>query len=244
MKFWRFLAPHMLGFTGRTIRQAIVDKLRGAPSRPVQVAEYVARHSRVGDPQDVLRTIDRFAREERWLMNIGPDKGPLIQELAGRLPEKARVLECGAYCGYSSIMLASTFGPGAQITSIEIDEDAVQSSRANVERAGLGDRITFVHGSSSEMIPQLQGHFDLVFLDHWKDLYKQDLQLLEAHELIGPGSIVVADNVGDLFDPHAYLDYVRTCGRYDSEYREATIEYTDLPDAVEISVYRGSAEST
>lgn len=239
MKFWRFLAPHMLGFSARAARQFIADKLRGAPARPVQVAEYVARHARKGDPQDVLRTIDRFAREERWLMNVGPDKGPLIQELAGRLPTAAQILELGAYCGYSSILLSSTFGSEARITSIEIDEDAVKSSRANVEMAGLSDRIGFVHGPSTKMIASLEDPFDLVFLDHWKDLYKQDLQLIEERGLVRPGSIVVADNVGDLFDPREYLEYVRSCGRYESEHREATIEYTDLPDAVEISVYRG-----
>jgi catechol O-methyltransferase len=240
MKWWRFLAPHMLGFSARTTGQALVDKLRGAPSRPVQASEYVAHHAKRGDPQDVLRTIDRFAREERWLMNIGPEKGPLLQELAGRLPIASRILELGAYCGYSSIMLAHTFGPGARITSIEIDEDAVRSSRANVEVAGLSDRIAFVHGPSTKMISTLEGPFDLVFLDHWKDLYRKDLERIEQRGLIRPGSIVVADNVGDLFDPSEYLDYVRSCGRYESEHREATIEYTDLPDAVEISVFRGA----
>ena len=237
MKWWKFLAPHMLGFSARTTRQALVDKLRGAPSRPVQVAEYVARHAKPGDPEDVLRTIDRFAREERWLMNIEPDKGPLLQELAGRLPSGARIAEFGAYCGYSSIMLAHTFGPEARITSVEIDEDAVKSSRANVEVAGLSERIQFVHGPSTKMIDTLEGPFDLVFLDHWKDLYQKDLERIEARGLLRPGSLVVADNVGDLFDPSDYLTYVRTCGRYESEHREATIEYTDLPDAVEISVF-------
>ena len=52
MKFWRFLTPRMLGFTARTVRQFVVDKLRGAPARPVQAAEYVARHARAGDPED------------------------------------------------------------------------------------------------------------------------------------------------------------------------------------------------
>ncbi|MEM7412416.1 MAG: class I SAM-dependent methyltransferase [Myxococcota bacterium] len=240
MKFWRFLAPHMWGFTSRTLRQALVDKVKGAPSRPVQVAAYVEREARKGDPKDVLRTIDRFAREERWLMNIGPDKGPLIQELADRLPPGARILEIGAYCGYSSILLADTFGAEARITSIEIDEAAVQSSRANVAFAGLEDQITFVHGPSTKMLDSIEGPFDLVFLDHWKDLYKQDLQRIEERGLIRPGSIVVADNVGDLFDPGEYLAYVRSCGRYDSEHRQATIEYTDLPDAVEISVLRAA----
>jgi catechol O-methyltransferase len=235
---WRFLYPSALMFTLRTTTQALVDKLRGAPSRPVQAARYVAEHARPGDPADVLHILDRFARTERWLMSVGPKKGPLIEELAQRLPANARILELGAYCGYSSIMIASAFGPEARITSIEIDREAVASSRANVEVAGLSQQITFVHGASTKKIPTLQGRFDLVFLDHWKDLYKSDLQLIEQCNLIGPGSIVVADNVGKIFAPEAYLDYVRNCGHYDCEHREATIEYTSVPDAVEISVYR------
>jgi catechol O-methyltransferase len=238
VRLWRFLYPSALGFMLRTASQALVDKLRGAPPRPVQAARYVAKHARAGDPADVLRTLDRFAQDERWLMSVGPKKGPLIEELAQRLPANARILELGAYCGYSSIMIASAFGPEARITSIEIDKDAVASSRANVELAGLSKQITFVHGASSKKIPTLQGRFDLVFLDHWKDLYKSDLQLIEQCHLIGPGSIVVADNVGKIFAPEAYLDYVRNCGHYDCEHREATIEYTSVPDAVEISVYR------
>jgi hypothetical protein len=49
---------------------------------------------------------------------------------------------------------------------------------------------------------------------------------------------VVADNVGKIFQPDAYLHYVRNCGHYDSENRPATIEYTSVPDAVEISTYK------
>lgn len=238
MQLWRFLHPSALGFTLKTTSQALIDRVKGAPARPVQVAQYVARHARRGDPEDVLHTIDRFAREERWLMNIGPEKGPLIRELAQRLPANARILELGAYCGYSSMMIASAFGPQARITSIEINEDAVASSRANVEVAGLSEQITFLHGPSTNIIATLEGRFDLVFLDHWKDLYKTDLQLIEQRELIGPGSIVVADNVGKIFAPEYYLNYVRSCGHYDCENRQATIEYTSVPDAVEISVYR------
>jgi catechol O-methyltransferase len=238
MQLWRFLHPTALRFTLKTTSQALIDKIKGAPSRPVQAAHYVAQHARPRDPEDVLRTLDRFAREERWLMSVGPEKGPLIKELAQRLPANANILELGAYCGYSSIMLASAFGPQAQITSIDISSDAVASSRANAKIAGLSDQINYLQGPSTEVINSLEGPFDLVFLDHWKDLYKSDLQLIEQRELIGPGSIVVADNVGKIFAPEPYLDYVRNCGHYDCESRQATIEYTSVPDAVEISVYR------
>ncbi len=238
MQMWRFLQPAALGFTLRTLSQSAIDKIMGAPPRTTQAAAYVARHARPGDPEDVLRTLDRFAKEERWLMSVGPEKGPLVQELAKRLPPDARILELGAYCGYSSIMLAHAFGPSASIESIEIDECSVASARSNVAVAGLSDRITFLHGRSSEVIARLKGTFDLVFLDHWKDLYLPDLQLIERYRLISEGSIVVADNVGKIFQPDAYLHYVRNCGHYDSEHRPATIEYTSVPDAVEISTYK------
>lgn len=240
MQWWRFLHPAALGFTLKTTGQALVDKVKGAPSRPLQTARYVEQHARHGDAKDVLRTLDRFAREERWLMSVGPDKGPLISELARRLPPNANVLELGTYCGYSSIMIASALGSEARVTSIDIDRDAIEAASANVKVAGLSDQITFIKGPSTKMIANLGGHFDLVFLDHWKDLYKQDLQLIEKRRLIGPGSIVVADNVGKIFAPEAYLDYVRNCGHYDCENRPATIEYTNVPDAVEISVYRAT----
>ena len=134
MNFWKFVTPRMLGFSIRTASQFAVDKIRGAPTRPVQVAQYVASNARAGDPKDVLRTIDRFAREERWLMNVGPDKGPLIQELAEWLPNDARILELGAYCGYSSIMLASAFGEAARVVSIEIDENGVEKFVPNTPK--------------------------------------------------------------------------------------------------------------
>jgi catechol O-methyltransferase len=237
MHLWRFLLPSALGFTVRNAGHALVDKVTGAPARTVQAAEYVSRHAHRGDPEDVLRALDRFAIEKRWLMSVGPEKGPLIEELAGRLPRDAHVLELGAYCGYSSILIAKSLGPDSKVLSVEINADAVASARANVEVAGLSEQITFLHGPSTDIIRQLDGTFDLVFLDHWKDLYTTDLQLIEKRRLIKCGSIVVADNVGEIFSPHDYLNYVRNSGRYHSENRAGTIEYTSLPDAVEISEY-------
>jgi catechol O-methyltransferase len=214
-----------------------IDRVTGRPSRPLQAMTFVAERARPGDPEDVLRTLDRFATEVRWLMSVGPEKDQVFREVAGRMPERARILELGAYCGYSAIFMAATLGSGAAITSLEINPDSIRAARANVELAGLSGRITFVQGGSSEVIPTLAGSFDLVFLDHLKDLYLNDLKLMERHGLVRQGTIVVADNVGEIFGAHAYLDYVRNSGRYVSENRPGTIEYTRLADAVEISTF-------
>ena len=240
MQMWRFLMPGALGFSLRQAAHTAIDRLSGAEPRCLRARDYVALHARQNDPADVLQALDRFAREVRFLMSVGPDKGPLIAEMASKIPANARVLELGAYCGYSAVMMADALGPEAKIVSIEIDPDSVASATANVAHAGLADRVEIIHGASADMIPDLEGPFDLVFLDHWKDLYRPDLQLIEAQGLLRPGSIVVADNVGEVFGAAPYLDYVRNCGHYLSENRVATIEYTQVPDAVEISIYQPS----
>ncbi len=237
----RFLSPRALPWTLRRLYEFASDRLRGAPPRVEQVRRFVEENAKEGDPRDVLRAMDRFARDKRFLMNIGPEKGPLMAELIGRLPGNARVLELGAYCGYSAIMIADQLGPEGSLISIEVDPNAVRASRANVAFAGCADKVEILEGSSSELIPTLEGPFDLVFLDHWKDLYERDLRLLEERGMLRAGSTIVADNVGELFGAKAYLDYVRSCGRYESENRPAKIEYSDLPDAVEISTYTGES---
>ena len=240
MKPWRFLYPSAIGWTLRNAALLAYDRAVGAPPLPIRVRDHVEKTATRGDPASVLSAMDEFAKH-RFLMNIGPDKGPLVRELVGKLPPAARILELGVFCGYSSILFASKLGPEGRIVSLEKSSASVTGAKANVAFAGLEDRVEIHHGSSTELIPTLEGTFDLVFLDHWKDLYEPDLRLIEKQGLLRPGSIVVADNVGDIFGAEPYLEYVRACGRYESEHRVATIEYTSIPDAVEISVYRGDA---
>ena len=153
---------------------------------------------------------------------------------------EARILELGCFCGYSAILMARLLEGAGRVISIETSDSSVAAASEIVAFSGLSDRVEILHGASSDLIPGLEGLFDLVFLDHWKDLYRIDLQAIEAAGLLREGSIVFADNVGPFFNPEDYLDYVRNCGRYDSRYVESTVEYSDLEDAAEISVFRGS----
>ena len=194
-QIWRFLSPSVLPWTVRRAWDIVVDRLKRAPPRTVRAREFVEATAKRGDPEDVLRALDRFAREVRFLMSVGPEKGPLMAELLDPLPENARVLELGAYCGYSAILIAQRLGPGGRLVSVEKDPVAAEVARANVAYAGLSERVEVIQGASESVIPTLEGPFDLVFLDHWKDLYEPDLRRLEAGGLLRPGSTVVADNV-------------------------------------------------
>ena len=94
------------------------DLVQRIEPHPRNVSDYVAKHARRGDPADVLATMDRYAREERFLMNIGPDKGALVEEVFDRIPSDARILEVGAYCGYSAVLFASKLGEGGSLVSL------------------------------------------------------------------------------------------------------------------------------
>ena len=85
---------------------------------------------------------------------------------------------------------------------------------ALVNLAGLNDVVTVMVGSSDDALRRLHGEnmatmIDLMFLDHYKPAYTTDLKLCEELKLIGPGSVLAADNVIKPGNP-PYLEYVRS----------------------------------
>jgi catechol O-methyltransferase len=229
----------LLGFGLQEAGRFVWDRLRFAPPRAAQALAFARANARPGDPESVLAALDRFGREHAFLMNVGDRKGEILDaELRRARP--ARVLEIGAFCGYSAVRMARLLREwGGSLRSVEASRTHAEVARETVALAGLADHVEVIHGKAEDVIPTLAGPLDLVFLDHWKDLYLPDLRRIEAHGLLRPGSVVVADNVG-LFDVGDYLGYVRSCGRYESRNVASTVEYRDaLPDAVEISTFRG-----
>ena len=180
--------------------------------------------------------MDEYAREQRFLMNVGDIKGRILTD-ALAASGAGNVLELGTYCAYSSILMAHHLEEG-HVESLELSPEYAQAAREIIDYAGLSDAITVHCGAAADIIPTLGKTYDLVFIDHWKDKYLEDLQLIESHQLIRPGSYVVADNVG-MFDATSYLDHVRECGRYENTNYPAHMEYSDtVYDAVEVSVLR------
>ena len=90
------------GASGRaTSRPPARSVTAGRPPR----SQYVLAHARPGDIDDVIATIDRFAYEKSFLINVGDEKGALLDAAVQRAdPELA--LELGTYCGYSALRIA------------------------------------------------------------------------------------------------------------------------------------------
>ncbi|KAK2021873.1 S-adenosyl-L-methionine-dependent methyltransferase [Colletotrichum zoysiae] len=169
-----------------------------------------------GSPERVLEAIDDFGRTKKYLMNVGEDKGKIVTDLIAEVKPKVMV-ELGGYVGYSCILFgaaARAAVPDAKYYSLERNPEFAAVIGSLVDLAGLSATVRVVVGPSDASIARLHAagalaRVDLMFLDHYKPAYAADLKLCEQLGLVGPGSVLAADNVIKPGNP-PYLEYVRS----------------------------------
>lgn len=165
--------------------------------------------------EEVLRDIERMAEKE-FLPIVGPRKGKVLAETVREVRPK-RVLEVGTLIGYSAILIGRELDKNTQLITIEIHEGDAKMAEENIKRAQIPPTVQVLVGDAVKIIPQLQGQFDLVFIDAEKTEYFGYLRLVE--DKLHKGSVVVADNVGIPADQmRDYLNYMRRSGKYKSRY--------------------------
>ncbi len=216
--------------------------LRREPGVHDAALAYARQNATPSDPASVLAALDHFAAQKRFLMNIGDEKGPLLEDAVRAAGPDARVLELGSFVGYSAILVARSLGPGGRLVSIDVSETSSRVSREMAELAGLADRVEFVTGPSTERIGTLKEPFDLVLLDHWKGLYQRDAEELLARGLLRPGAVILADNVGPFFGENPYVGWMQGRSDFESRYVEAHLEYNDIEDGVLVSRWQGTGD--
>ncbi len=121
-----------------------------------------------------------------------------------------RILEVGASAGYSGTWLAEAArDTGGRVVTLERDPVKVEMARATYREAGLEPWITLVPGDARMTLASLEGPWDLVFLDAWKDDYA--LYLEEVWPKLRPGGLLLADNaLSHAQELAEYLGAVRT----------------------------------
>ena len=155
-------------------------------------------------------------------------KGQILAEVVRETKPK-RVLEVGTLIGYSAILMGKELGNDAELITIEIHADEAKRAEENMRKAGIPPTVKVLVGDAIDVIPELEGSFDLVFLDAEKSEYIDYLRLVE--DKLHRGSVIVADNAGIFaHQMREYLDYVRSSGKYRSRYVQAG------GDGLEISV--------
>ncbi|MBN44610.1 MAG: hypothetical protein CML94_03805 [Rhodobiaceae bacterium] len=240
-----FFKPDNLKFILRIFFENLLDSIFKRDEISQTVKNYIFENAKQNDPDSILKAMDDFAKNKRFLMNIGNEKGFLLSKEIKKLGRNILILELGCFCGYSAILMAKNLGNAGKVVSLEINRTYAENASEIINFAGLKDKITIIQGSSDKIIGSLRYRFDLILLDHWKNLYKRDLIAIEKRGLLKNGSIIFADNVGKLISAFVgkrgqsdnYLDYVRNNNKYKNKNIKTFLEYSKAEDEVEISTY-------
>lgn len=154
--------------------------------------------------QRILDEIDEYARFESFLMNVGDEKGLILDNSIKNTKPKI-IMELGCYVGYSTLRMARASDADCHIYTVEWSPVNAGVARQFFELAGVSHKITVVEGyigDGGKTVETLQtqygltGKVDFLFVDHTKEAYLPDLKTILDRKFLHPGSVVVADNVG------------------------------------------------
>ena len=172
-----------------------------------QLNDYILNHIDA-EPEHLYRLErDTHLRLLYSRMCSGHLQGRLLKMLV-RMAKPERILELGTFSGYSAQCLAEgLFSDDAQVHTIEIEDELEDFLRQHFADSPVGHRIHLHIGDASQILPQLNLMFDLVFIDANKRHYPQYYELVLPW--LTPGGFIIADNTlwdGKVAEPHAKID--------------------------------------
>ena len=124
--------------------------------------------------------------------------GKILQELKPKA-----ILEIGTAVGYSAIRFSKYLSEDGYIDTIERDSERVKEAKQNVANLNLENKIHIFEGDALEILPKLNGPYDVVFIDAAKGKYP--IFLNEALRMLRNNGIILADNV--LYKGYVMSDY-------------------------------------
>ena len=157
-----------------------------------ELVDYLARHSR---QDEVLARVERdTSRLPNAMMATTPDEAALLGMLA-RLVGARNALEIGTFTGYGAISIARGLAEGGTLTCLEVSAEYAEIARANVEAAGLSDRVSIRIGPADAALRNMpeEPTFDFVFIDADKTGYPVYYELVVPR--LVPGGLLLLDNV-------------------------------------------------
>jgi len=175
-----------------------------------EVDEYLAKLRR--EPDEVLAEMEAEAQRD-WIPVVPPETGELLGLLA-RMRGASRVVEIGTAIGVSTLYIARALPSDGQVVSFEIDPIRYQAARDYLQRAGMLDRTDLRLQDAREGLAELEGPFDMAFIDAAKMQYGDYIDLLLP--LLAPRAVVAIDNM--------LMSGTVATGRSDGNWTENQIE--------------------
>ena len=151
--------------------------------------------------KDELMKIKEKALEDH-IPIIMDDTLEVIAEILTKIKPKS-ILEIGAAVGYSAMCFSEYLQENGKIDTIERDEERIIQAKENFAKVGVEDKIKLYEGDAVEILPTLNGKYDVVFIDAAKGKYPFFLE--QALRMLNEKGVIIADNV--LYKGYVMSDY-------------------------------------
>ena len=176
------------------------------PFNDQQLQRYIETFSTPEDP--VLEELSHRTHLQTVYpqMMSGALQGRLLQFISHMI-RPTRILEIGTFTGYSAICLARGLREGGCLITLEANDEYEKIIREFFGKAGITDRTELIIGNALEILPELEGPFDLVFIDADKKEYNGYYDLVV--EKVKKGGFILTDNVlwdGKVLSPENKMD--------------------------------------
>ena len=140
---------------------------------------------------EFLNKLEKYSKETNVPI-IRPSMQSFLKLLLA-ITQPKKILEVGTAIGFSALLM-SEYGPeDCHITTIEKYEKRIPLAKENFAKAGKEDKITLLEGDAVEILSQLEGTYDFIFMDAAKGQYINFLP--DIMRLLADGGILVSDNV-------------------------------------------------
>ena len=152
-----------------------------------------------GGADSDLQELAAEARE-RGIPVIRPETAQFLRVIV-KMKRPGRILEVGTAVGLSALVMSRCMDPEGEIVTIERDEERILEARENFRRFPHGPEITQISGDAADILPGLDGGFDMIFMDAAKGQYIHFLP--DILRLLSKGGLLVSDNVlqdGDVME--------------------------------------------
>ncbi|MBI2871219.1 MAG: O-methyltransferase [Candidatus Omnitrophica bacterium] len=162
-----------------------------------RVEDYIASLYTVSDP--VLKEMEKLARRLDFPY-VGPMVGQLLFQLA-KLAKAKTVFEMGSGFGYSAYWFAKALPSDGRVHHTDTDPDNCEQAKDFFKRGGLEKKVTVHAGDALNIIDEVPGDFDIIFIDAAKEDYPACFKKAKAR--LNKGGLLIADNClwfGQVFD--------------------------------------------
>lgn len=120
--------------------------------------------------------------------------------------QPSQILEIGTAIGFSASLMAQHLQADGHLTTIDRYEKMYERAKENFKKLGLEDRITLIEGDAADVLPTLEGSYDLIFMDSAKAKYIEFYP--ECMRLLRQGGVLIIDDVfqgGTVLDDEAEI---------------------------------------